>query len=154
MNTIRNICTEDRARTGDETMKEKQEFMKQFMQEFEEKMNTKFNRSEDRDSKAVAKRDIIQDGIEKHESEPIEEKIGRTLKILVDSSDGDKVRVNLPLKLGRTLLSKGSKLSGRLSETLDEEDLDMVMDMIDKGHIGEIVNVSSAEGDTVVVKVE
>lgn len=154
MNTIRNICTEDRARTGDETMKEKQEFMKQFMQEFEEKMNTKFNRSEDRDSKAVAKRDIIQDGIEKHEGEPIEEKIGRTLKILVDSSDGDKVRVNLPLKLGRTLLSKGSKLSGRWSETLDEEDLDMVMDMIDKGHIGEIVNVSSAEGDTVVVKVE
>lgn len=138
-------------------MKEKQEFMKEFMKEFEEKMNARFNRSQDEgstDSNEVANRDSTQDVIEEQKNDPKTNGKERTLKILVDSSDGDKVRVNLPLKVGRMVLSKGSKLSGRWSETLDEEDLDMVMDMIDAGHVGEIVNVSSADGDTVVIKVE
>lgn len=138
-------------------MKEKQEFMKEFMKEFEEKMNARFNRSQNDDSEAsnaVTNRDSAQDVITKQEDQPHPGKKNRSLKILVDSQDGDKVRINLPLKVGKLVLSKGSKLSGKWTEALDEEDLDMVMDMIDQGHIGEIVNVSSADGDTVIIKVE
>ncbi len=78
----------------------------------------------------------------------------RSLKVIVDSSDGDKVRVNLPLNIGKMILSKSSKLSKRWSEHLDEETVEAVIDMIDRGEIGELVHVESAEGDNVLIKVE
>ncbi|MFP4078015.1 MAG: hypothetical protein ACLFUQ_02580 [Candidatus Izemoplasmataceae bacterium] len=137
-------------------MKERQEWMKQALKEFEEKMDAKFNRKEKADNHPV------HHGTDNHEvtlnkdnpSSPIQGQSTRMLKILVNSGDGDKVRINVPLKIGKTILMKGSKLSGRWVNALDEQDADMIMEMIDQGHIGEIVNVESADGDTVIIKVE
>ena len=123
------------------------------MKEFEEKMDAKFNRLEEEEAKPVPEKNESRNALENPQSDSYDTAHDRTLKICVDSHDGDKVRVNLPLKFGRMILSKGSRLSGRWTENLNQEDINMMMEMIDKGHIGEIVNVESADGDTVVIKV-
>jgi len=75
----------------------------------------------------------------------------RMLKILVDSADGDQVRVELPIEFAKLLKNKKINMG-----TLDDVDLDvdMLIQMINSGVVGEIVNVKSADGDTVKILVE
>ncbi len=75
----------------------------------------------------------------------------RMLKILVNSADGDEVKVELPIEFAKLLKSKKFNI-----DALDDMDLDvdMLIEMINSGAIGEIVNVKSADGDFVRVVVE
>ena len=75
----------------------------------------------------------------------------RMLKILVDSHEGDKVRMELPIEFAKLLKSKKFKL-----DSIDEFDMDVdeLIDMINAGVVGEIVNVTSSEGDRVKIIVE
>ena len=77
------------------------------------------------------------------------------LKIIVLSKDGDKVKVNLPLGLVRVGLEIGMQtpqLSG--SNALKNIDFEQVLKMAEQGMIGKIVEVESADGDTVEVYIE
>jgi len=79
-----------------------------------------------------------------------------TLRIKVDSVAGDKVRVNLPMSLVKVGLEMGVDLSGNISgaESLKNVDLNKVLELAERGLIGKLVEVESAEGDTVEVVVE
>jgi len=75
----------------------------------------------------------------------------RMLKILVDSADGDEVRIEIPIEFARLLKSK--KLMKIDTDDFDI-DIDELISMINSGVVGEIVNVKSADGDIVKIIVE
>ena len=75
----------------------------------------------------------------------------KMLKVLVDSADGDEVRIELPIEFAKLL--KTSKISGLKDNDLDI-DVDMLIQMINSGVMGEIVNVKSADGDIIKIVVE
>ena len=79
-----------------------------------------------------------------------------TLRIKVDSVAGDKVRVNLPMSLVKVGLEMGVDMSGNISgaESLKNVDLNKVLELAERGFIGKLVEVESADGDTVEVVVE
>ena len=79
-----------------------------------------------------------------------------TLRIKVDSVAGDKVRVNLPMSLVKVGLEMGVDMSGNISgaESLKNVDLNKILELAERGLIGKLVEVESADGDTVEVVVE
>ena len=79
-----------------------------------------------------------------------------TLRIKVDSAEGDKVRVNLPMSLVKVGLEMGIDVSGSVSgmESLKNVDLSKILELAEKGLIGKLVEVESADGDTVEIVVE
>ena len=77
------------------------------------------------------------------------------LRIIVDSSDGDKVRINLPMALVQIALDMGTEMpqiSGK--EALKNIDLNQIMELVRQGAIGNLVEVESVDGDTVRIFVE
>ena len=79
-----------------------------------------------------------------------------TMRIKVDSSNGDKVRVNLPMSLVKVGLEIGMDMSGSVSgmENLKNVDLGKVLELVEHGLIGKLVEVESADGDMVEIVVE
>jgi len=75
----------------------------------------------------------------------------KMLKVLVDSADGDEVRIVLPIEFAKLL--KNKKLT-HIDEDDFDIDIDMLIQMINSGVVGEIVNVKSADGDIVRIIVE
>ena len=77
------------------------------------------------------------------------------LKVLVESADGDKVRVNLPMQLVQVAMDMGLELpqiSG--NDALKKVDLKKVLELVRHGAIGDLVQVESKDGDTVRIFVE
>lgn len=77
------------------------------------------------------------------------------LRIYVLSSNGDKVKINLPMGLIKVALETGMKMpnvSG--NEVLKEIDFEQIYLMVESGLIGKIVEIESAEGDIVEIVVE
>ena len=81
-----------------------------------------------------------------------------TLRIKVLSAQGDKVRVNLPMPLVKIALEMGvdigPQFAGESGAALKSLDMAKIMELVEKGLIGKLVEVESAEGDTVEVVVE
>jgi hypothetical protein len=75
----------------------------------------------------------------------------RMLKIYVDSSDGDQVRIQLPIEFAKLLKSK--KIMKIDTDDFDL-DIDELIGMINSGVVGEIVNIKSEDGDIVKIVVE
>ncbi|MDD3712378.1 MAG: hypothetical protein PHZ28_02670 [Candidatus Izemoplasmatales bacterium] len=75
----------------------------------------------------------------------------RMLKILVDSADGDEVKIEIPIEFAKLL--KNKKMMKIDTEDFDI-DVDELINMINSGVVGEIVNVKSADGDIVKIIVE
>ena len=77
------------------------------------------------------------------------------LRITVDSADGDRVRVNLPLALVEVAMEMGMampQING--NEALKGVDLKKVLEMVQMGCVGNLVEVDSADGDKVRIFVE
>ena len=77
------------------------------------------------------------------------------LRIVVDSNDEDKVRVNLPMALVQLAVDMGMEMpevSG--SEALKHIDWIQIIDLVRHGAMGNLVEVESADGDTVRIFVE
>ena len=73
-----------------------------------------------------------------------------TLRIVVDSADGDKVRVNLPMALVQLAMEMGMEtpqVSG--NDALKDIDWAQVMELVRHGAMGNLVEVESADGDIV-----
>lgn len=78
-----------------------------------------------------------------------------TLKVIVDSQAGDRVRVNLPMELVRVALEIGTKIPQIAgNEHLKNLDFGQIIAMVESGVIGNLVEVDSADGETVRVVVE
>lgn len=77
------------------------------------------------------------------------------LKILVDSHRGDRVRVNLPMILVKMGLEMGMsipEISG--NNALKQIDLAKILELTERGLIGNLTEIESADGDTVRIVVE
>ena len=77
------------------------------------------------------------------------------LRLIVNSSDGDKVRINLPMtliKMGIELGFNMSQVSGNSS--LGNIDLNQIMTLVEKGLVGKLLEVESSDGDNVEIVVE
>ena len=75
------------------------------------------------------------------------------LKVVCDTADGDKIRVNLPMAAIRVFINNDSKIfSG--NKALEGIDFNQIYRLVEEGMIGELVSLDSAEGDHVTVIVE
>lgn len=77
------------------------------------------------------------------------------LRIVVDSDEGDKVRVNLPIPLVQMALEMGMEMPQINSNIpIQSIDLNQIMELVRRGAVGNLVEVESADGDTVRIFVE
>lgn len=77
------------------------------------------------------------------------------LRIVVESKNGDHVRVNLPMALVKVTLEMGMnmpQING--NEALSGIDFTQILKMVELGAIGNLVEVESGDGDTVKIFVE
>ena len=74
------------------------------------------------------------------------------LRITVDSVDGDKVRMNLPMSLVKVALDSGVEISG--NSAIKQIDLQQIFTLVSHGVVGDLIEVVSADGDIVRVFVE
>ena len=77
------------------------------------------------------------------------------LRVIVDSADGDRVRVNLPMALVEVAVEIGMEMpqiNGQ--DALKGVDLNKVLRLVREGLVGNLVEVDSADGDKVRVFVE
>ncbi len=78
-----------------------------------------------------------------------------TLRIKVESADGDHVRVNLPMALVKAALEIGIQLPGMDgNKALKSIDFEKVLAMAEQGLLGKLVELDSADGDHVEICVE
>jgi len=89
------------------------------------------------------------------EGQYLKDQLGKFLYIIVESSDGDKVNVTLPMALIKSAIKIGnvqSLLNKSLpSATISEGmvDIDLIIQCIESGIVGNIVDVESKDGDSV-----
>ncbi len=98
-------------------------------------------------------------GHEKHPSVDVANKNKKDMdrmvfRINVLSSEGDKVKVNLPLPLVRVALDMGvtPKVDGK--DVLKDIDINKIMALVEQGVIGKIVEIETKDGDFVEIVVE
>ena len=80
-----------------------------------------------------------------------------TMRLKVDSAQGDKVRVNLPMTMVKLGLEIGVNMLPNMSDTAElfqNVDLSKLVQLVELGMIGKLVEVESADGDTVEIVVE
>lgn len=79
-----------------------------------------------------------------------------TLRVRVNSAEGDKIRINLPMSLVKVCLELGVEVMPQMKggETIKSLDLNKIMELAERGMIGKLVEVESADGDTVEIVVE
>lgn len=78
------------------------------------------------------------------------------LRIIVDSADKDKVRVNIPLTIIKLGLEAGMSIpefSGSI-KGLEKVDFSKIVMLAENGMLGNIVEVESSDGDTIYIRVE
>ena len=82
------------------------------------------------------------------------------LRVLVDSNQGDRVRVNLPIQIVKIAIDAGVAPAisvngeGKVADAMSSIDWKQVYSLIEQGLLGEIVTVDSADGDHVRIVVE
>lgn len=77
------------------------------------------------------------------------------LRINILSTDGDKVKVNLPIALVRACINSNASMpsiSG--NDSLKNINFKEILNLVEQGVVGELVNVESADGDTITITVE
>lgn len=77
------------------------------------------------------------------------------LRITVDSADGDRVRVNLPMALVEIGLEIGMEMPQiNGNDALKGVDLKKILELVRQGLVGNLVEVDSADGDKIRIFVE
>ena len=83
--------------------------------------------------------------------------LDKTLKIRVVSKENDNVNVNVPIKLVKALLKAGHSIAASIPQSqqyVKDLDINMLIDAIENELDGNIVDIQSANGDTVKVVIE
>ncbi|MFW5838466.1 MAG: hypothetical protein ACOCP4_07275 [Candidatus Woesearchaeota archaeon] len=105
-------------------------------------------------SRLKALRELNQPKHEVQEEGPTIKRKARFIKIKIDSNDGDKVNVQVPLQFAKFILKGSSQFIKNTSlEAYDINPIE-VLEMVESGIVGELVNIESAEGDKVKIYVE
>ncbi|MFH5881447.1 SHOCT-like domain-containing protein [Liberiplasma polymorphum] len=83
----------------------------------------------------------------------------KMFKVRILSADGDKVNVQIPLEFAKVALKSGGRKGGfmkfdKLNEMDVDIDFDMILDMIERGTLGKIVDIESGDGDKVEIVIE
>ena len=81
----------------------------------------------------------------------------KMLKIRVTSQEGDNVNVNLPINLVKAVLKVGTNIAEKIPEAakyVKDINVDLLIEAIENELDGEIVNITSANGDKVFVVIE
>ena len=77
------------------------------------------------------------------------------LRITVDSAEGDRIRVNLPMALVEIAMEIGMEMPQiNGNDALKGIDMKKVLEMVRLGFVGNLVEVDSADGDRVRIFVE
>ncbi|WP_137791609.1 hypothetical protein [Bacillus sp. E(2018)] len=80
----------------------------------------------------------------------------KTLKIRV-VSESDNVNVNLPIKLVKVVLAAGHNIALKIPQSeqyVKDIDINLILEAIENELDGQIVDVKSANGDTVSITIE
>ncbi|MFJ6208932.1 SHOCT-like domain-containing protein [Lysinibacillus sp. NPDC092081] len=83
--------------------------------------------------------------------------LDKTLKIRVVSAENDNVTVNLPLKLVKVVLMAGHSIAASIPQSekyVKDIDINLIIEAIENELDGQIVDIKSANGDTVSVIIE
>lgn len=81
----------------------------------------------------------------------------RMLRIRINSSEGDKVNINLPLNLVKTILKAGHHIAEKFPESekyVKDIDMDLLIHAIENEAEGQIVDITSSNQDTVHIVIE
>ena len=80
------------------------------------------------------------------------------MRVKVNSAGGDKVRVNLPMPMIKVCMQIGMNMmpnmGGEQAEMFKNVDMSKLVQMVELGMTGKLVEVESADGDTVEIRVE
>ncbi|MEK4759952.1 hypothetical protein MHH85_06800 [Viridibacillus sp. FSL E2-0187] len=80
--------------------------------------------------------------------------LDKTLKIRVVSTENDNVTVNLPIKLVKVVLMAGHSIAASIPQSekyIKDIDINLIIEAIENELDGQIVDIKSANGDTVSV---
>ncbi|MGE8204838.1 hypothetical protein ACQKP0_09765 [Heyndrickxia sp. NPDC080065] len=83
--------------------------------------------------------------------------LNKTLKISIQSEDGDNINVNLPIKLILSLLKVGHNIAKYVPDAekyMKGIDMDLLTGAIENELEGQIVDIQSADGDNVSIIIE
>lgn len=97
---------------------------------------------------------------EESENQPFEKNnsyLDKKLKIRVVSAENDNVTVNLPIKLVKAVLVAGHSIAASIPQSekyVKDLDINMIIEAIENELEGQIIDVKSANGDTVSVFID
>jgi hypothetical protein len=78
----------------------------------------------------------------------------KMFKIKVLSADGDKVNVQIPVEFAKVALRSGKGVM-KIDQLEDMNlDIEAILEMIESGIDGKLVDIESADGDTVEITIE
>ncbi|KON69328.1 hypothetical protein AKG34_11535 [Peribacillus butanolivorans] len=83
--------------------------------------------------------------------------LDKTLKIRVVSAENDNVTVNLPIKLVKVVLMAGHSIAASIPQSekyIKDIDISLIIEAIENELDGQIVDIKSANGDTVSVIID
>ncbi len=82
----------------------------------------------------------------------------KMFKIRILSNDGDKVNVQIPLEFAKVALRSGNKKGFMKLDKMKDMDVDLdfdaILDAIESGTDGKIVDIESGDGDKVEIFIE
>ena len=79
-----------------------------------------------------------------------------TLRVYINTADGDRVKVNLPMPLVKTAMELGVDMTAGIGsgDAVKNLDLGKILEFVEQGAIGKLVEVETGDGDLVEVVVE
>lgn len=83
--------------------------------------------------------------------------LDKTLKVRVVSTENDNVTVNLPIKLVKAVLMAGHSIAASIPQSekyVKDIDINLLLEAIENELDGQIVDIKSANGDSVAVFIE
>ena len=83
--------------------------------------------------------------------------LDKTLKVRVVSAENDNVTVNLPIKLVKAVLMAGHSIAASIPQSekyVKDVDISLIIEAIENELDGQIVDIKSANGDTVSVIID
>ena len=83
--------------------------------------------------------------------------LDKTLKVRVVSKENDNVNVNVPIKLVKAILKTGHSIAASIPQSekyVKDIDINLLIEAIENELDGNIVDIKSANGDTVKVVIE
>ncbi|MBG9589046.1 SHOCT-like domain-containing protein [Cytobacillus firmus] len=83
--------------------------------------------------------------------------LDKTLKIRVVSAENDNVTVNLPIKLVKAVLMAGHSIAASIPQSekyVTDIDISLIIEAIENELDGQIVDIKSANGDTVSIIID